>query len=660
MTVLHPFARLLCWLALVFALAGALPALAAPVGAGQSSVQLPHGDGFVQPFARTRYFVDQTGTMAVEEVIASRNAFRPIRSRWIDFGAREGRVWLLVRVRNDHDNAGRWMIDLQRQWVDALDVYRIGDDDAVRPLMKLTAQTPLSDRPVKSRYIAAQLDMEAGENAEILVGYASRRGSWLPLTFATPERFRLAHLGEERINWTLNGALAILIAIALALGRIAGWRLAIAYCAYALAGGLLVANNEGYLFEFLWPGLPSLYDRANLVLLCALIGAGLWFSRVFAGLAEHYPRADRALTGFLAVVGLLLVLAAFLPDLTAVRLAIYAVIPLGAAGYLTIAALAVKARILGAVPFVIGAVALSLTLIFTAAVMLFPGRFALTVALDYIHATVLIEGLAFLIALVLRILRIREALNRALAAELESTQEKLRLSSDLAESQRRYNETRRLAEARRARLASASHDLQQPLISLRRSLAEIGAQDSDEREKAAAALDYLERLTNEGLAESRPPDLSGEAPDEGKENFPIAIIVANCRAMFAREAEENGMDLRALPIDDVIRADPVIVMRIASNLVSNALKHSDGSEIVIAAHGGGETVTLEVRDNGRGLTEQELADLQQAYRKGADSDGQGLGLHLVHTLCAEQGIALDVESEPGGGTAFRLHIARGD
>lgn len=648
-------ARLRTLLALCIVLLSSIsPAFAAP-----QAVQLPHSDGFVQPFGETRYLLDPGGEMGLDQVLQHRDRFRQVPGRWIDFGRRQGHIWLMTPVTNSADRAGRWMLDLQRQWIDSLQVWKIDPDGGRTSLLRLTANSPLSARPVRSRYITVPLDMEAHETADIVIEYSSRSGSWLPLTFATEEAYRNAHLREERTNWTLNGALAALIGIALALGGVAGWRLALSYCAYALTGGLLVANNEGYLFRFVWPGQPELYDRVNLVLLLALTAAGLYFSRIFTEFAARRSGLDRYLRGLLGLLLAAIPLAAFLPASDIARISVYATVPLGALVYFGIAGDAVRARVLGALPFAIGACALASTIVFAALVLAFPGRYAVTVALDYIHATILIEGLAFLVAIVLRILRIRDELNRATLAELTSTRERLRVTEQLAESQRRYEETRRLAEARRARLASASHDLQQPLVSLRRSLADIGDPGSQERERARAALDYLERLTNEGMAESHPQDPAGEAPDDGKESFPVSIIVANCQAMFAREAEANGMALHTSASEATVLADPVVLMRIASNLVSNALKHSQAAHVTIAAECKDEEVILRISDDGHGFSPGELAEMSGAYSKGEDSEGHGLGLHLVRTLCEEQGIGLEIRSEPGAGTSYRLNIARG-
>ena len=644
---------------LMIALAFSAMACAVPVSGKPQTTPLPQGDGFIQPFGQTRYLIDPQGRMDLAQVLNASDRFKPIERRWIDFGNRGGRIWFTTRIANTGERDGMWMLDLQRQWADSLDVWKVGTDGTRTRLLTLTGQSTLADRPVRNRYIAVPLDMAAGEIADVVIGHSGSTGSWLPLTFATQEAYRNAHQREERTNWAINGALAALIAMALALGRIATWRLVLSYCVYALTGGLLVANAEGYLFEFVWPDRPGWYQSANLALVLALIAAGLACSRNFTRLGERRPGMDRWLRGFMALVVAAIPLAVFTPHATLTHVAVYCAVAIGAAVYLAIAAEAVRARILGALPFAIGAVVLASTLGFAGLVLAFPGQYAVSVVLDYVHATLLIEGIAFLIAIVLRIISIRDERNRAVAAELEASQEKLRLSEQLAESQRRYDETRRLADARRARIASTSHDLQQPLVSLRRSITAIGEPGSEERARAQAALDYLEGITDQGLAESAPDAQPEEAPDHGRESFPISIIVANCAAMFAREAEAGGIDLLGERSEAIVHADPVVLMRIASNLVSNAIKHSQGSHISIAARETEERVVLEVSDDGRGFTPEELADFSRAYAKGTDSSGHGLGLHLVKTACDEHGFGLEIDSRPGSGATFRVAIAKG-
>ncbi|WP_114521848.1 sensor histidine kinase [Altererythrobacter sp. ZODW24] len=616
------------------------------------AVPLPVGNNHLQPFEATQYFIDEEAKLSAGDVLERRGNFRPVGTRWIDFGEQKGRIWLIVRATNGTGQDGEWMLDIQRQWVDDLVVLKISADGTRQTLLRSDNTTPFAKRPVASPYLVAPLPMQAGETSDILIGMKSATGSWMPVTFATAERMRTAHMHEAQINWLLMGAIMALVLVALALGQLVGWRLSLSFAAYAVSGSLLVANNEGYLFQYWWPNSPALYDPLNLALLLTMVATGLQFARTFVGLDEHHPRANGWLRSALIGTVLMIPVTLVLPQVTVVRWAVYAVVPLAAAAYLAIAWTAHRNNVLGGIPFMLGALAVAATLSFTAAVFAFPGTMPLTVALDYAHFTLLIEALAFLIAILMRMLQMQRALNVSL-------REKYALASALNESNAKFDTARRKAEGYRSALASTSHDLQQPLMSLRRGVKQLAVSDPVQGDRFNTALEYLEELTSTGLENTASDNpLAGEKPDEGVESFPISIIAENCRTMFTAAASAKGIELRLHSSEANVLADPVALMRAVCNLVSNAINHSGGSKVLLALRPRSDHVLLQVFDDGSGMTPDQITELGAAYAKGADSEGTGLGLALVHGFARTTGHSLQVSSVPGQGTTFTLKLAK--
>ncbi|MGB3472446.1 MAG: sensor histidine kinase [Erythrobacter sp.] len=624
-----------------------------------AAAQLPTGNNHLQPFDSLRYLILDSTTLDPGAVIARRGEFLPLESPWVDFGDQDGAVWLLVSVQNASDRPGEWMIDLQRPFVDELLVQKLAAGVPPQTLLSANRTTHFDERQVVSQYLVAPLWMEAGEQAEILVGLRSSTGSWMPLTFATPERMRTAHMQEARFNWLINGAMIVLVIVAIAMGRLVGWPLVSAFAAYVGLSALFVANNEGYLHRFVWPGNMGAYEPANLLLLVGMMIAVLQFARLFAGLGESHPRTNRAVRALQFVLCGLAVLSAFFWQYDAMRWAIFLHVPLVALAYFWTAILAWKGKVLGALPFLAGSAAIVFTVASMSAVLLAPGLFPMTVALDYFHATLLFESLAFLIAILVRMLAMQRDLNRSLRAEVEATREKLELAEALQESRDRYDEARSHAEGLKARLASTSHDLQQPLLSLRRGLEDVASRDPAAASNLRAALTYLEGVTQSGLAGSAPDNvLAGEKPDEGDETFPASLVIANCAAMFGAEAQAAGVELRTRASEALIRTEPIELMRAASNLVSNALKHAQATKLLIAAQPRRDHVLLRVIDDGIGMDEAELAALSTKYGKSDISEGHGLGLHLVHQFAERADHEFSLRSIKHKGTCMTLRIPR--
>lgn len=617
---------------------------------------LPSGNNHVQPFDTMEYLIVEGDEFDPDAVMERRAEFRPVESAWIDFGEVDGSVWLIARISNASDQSGQWLIDIQRPFVDELIVQKRAGNGTSETLLSVNRDTRFDERAVVSQYLVAPLRMESGEAADILVGLKSATGSWMPLTFVTEERMRTAHMQEARTNWMINGAMLALVIVALAMGRLVGWPLTASFAVYVALGALFVANNEGYLHRFIWPNSMGVYEPANLILLTGMMMAVLQFARLFAGLRTNYPKVNRAimaLQGILVAAG---VNSMFFWQFEVMRWAIFMLVPLAALGYFSSTILAWRARVLGAAPFITGSLAVMLTVLVMALVLFSPGRFPLTVALDYFHFALLLEGLAFLVAMLVRMLAIQSDLNRSLQTEVIAAREKLALTEALQESRNRYDQARAQAENMRTRLASTTHDLQQPLISLRQGLTAIADRDPGRADEIDAALNYLQSLTESGLDTSDAQ--SGERPDIGVEAFQVSLVLESCASMFRAEAQSKAIHLRVRSSDLQVTTEPIELMRSVSNLVSNALKHSGASKILVAAQSRGDRVRLSVIDNGRGMADGEVTSLAAAGMKGIDSEGHGLGLALVSEFANRHHHNLTIRSHMGQGTCISLSVPK--
>ncbi len=648
------------WLALVLLALFIAPGIATAQDQARA-IELPQGNAHVQAFDQMKVRIAPQGTLNLDEALNSGNAFHPVTTRWIDFGPQDGGVWLRMSVTNTSPRPGEWMIDIQRPFVDELLVAKLRPGEPPEILLQAHNHTAMSERPVASQYWVAPLWMEAGETAEIMVGLRSSGGSWMPLTFATAERMRTAHMQESRFNWLVNGAIAAMIAAALAMGRLVGWRLSLSFAAYAGAGALFVANNEGYLHQFAWPDQPQWFAPLNAFLLPAMAAAGLEFARRFVDLPKLNGQHNRRLVGIEIALIVLALVAAFAWHSPILQTLLYVAVGLAALVYLALGLTAWRAKVLGGVPFLIGTGLLGLTLIFMAAVLAMPGRLPLTVALDYFHGTLLLESFAFFIAIVVRMLAMQQRLNQSLTAEVAATQAKLELEEALRHSREKYDAAKSKAEHMRNRLASTSHDLQQPLLALRGRLRQLQGSDSPQDKDVTAALDYLETVTERGLQDTSPDNpLAGEKPDEGAETFRISIALDNCAAMFRNEAQGAGVQLSVEHGDELVTTDPVDLMRALSNLISNALKHGQASSVSVSTQGAGEQLAITITDNGVGMSPKALDQTMQPYAKGSDSAGHGLGLALVREFASRKGHGFDGVSAEGEGTTFTLRVPAGN
>ena len=134
-------------------------------------------------------------------------------------------------------------------------------------------------------------------------------------------------------------------------------------------------------------------------------------------------------------------------------------------------------------------------------------------------------------------------------------------------------------------------------------------------------------------------------------------------AELGPQAEQAGTRfLNDLPAQALhLRADARRLQQCVHNLVSNAIKDGrpDGC-IAVAVRAQGAEVLIEVRDDGSGLSDEQLAHLFEPYnrlgREGGSSPGTGLGLLLTRELALAMGGQLEVESVVGAGSCFTLRF----
>lgn len=111
-----------------------------------------------------------------------------------------------------------------------------------------------------------------------------------------------------------------------------------------------------------------------------------------------------------------------------------------------------------------------------------------------------------------------------------------------------------------------------------------------------------------------------------------------------------------------IRADPILLRRALSNVLSNALRYTPPGgqvEMISSVSSGG--VDILVRDNGLGIGAEHLPRLfDRFYRvdktRSERSEGAGLGLSIVRSIMTLHGGIVTIQSRPGTGTEVRLHF----
>ena len=215
-------------------------------------------------------------------------------------------------------------------------------------------------------------------------------------------------------------------------------------------------------------------------------------------------------------------------------------------------------------------------------------------------------------------------------------------------------------------LASASHDLAQPLHSMKLFLLALESESDREKqqvliENARKSSDAMSDLFTALLDVSK---LDANQVTVEPESKLLTDVLAPLIPEFKELAESRGLTFINNVVEVSVYADPTIVQRICRNLLHNALAYTSGGTVTLGAEVSGSTVTITVNDTGIGIpdSEQKLIfnTFYQVHNTERDKKkGLGLGLSIVARLAALSDFQLRLRSKVGQGTTVEIDIPKG-
>ena len=266
------------------------------------------------------------------------------------------------------------------------------------------------------------------------------------------------------------------------------------------------------------------------------------------------------------------------------------------------------------------------------------------------------------------LLREEDGEPRELVAVIEDISERQRMQEAMSSARA----AERASKAKTEFLSRMSHELRTPLNAML-GFAQLLRVDprhplhDDQRTKVA----HIERAGAHLLAMLTDVlDLSRiEAGSLPMSIEPLAVndVIEAALAMTSTQATDAGVQLLATPPENGlhVRADQLRLRQVLVNLLSNAIKYNRRSgQVLVEALGLDDEVVISVNDTGRGMDAQQLAHLFEPFnRLGAERtpvEGTGIGLVIVKRLVELMQGRIEVSSQPGEGTRFRVWLPRAE
>jgi len=218
-------------------------------------------------------------------------------------------------------------------------------------------------------------------------------------------------------------------------------------------------------------------------------------------------------------------------------------------------------------------------------------------------------------------------------------------------------------------IATVSHELRTPVTPIkgyadllrRRGHAMTEEKRNECLDVISDRASHLTRLVEDLLLASRisATESSGRGKVDMAQDDLTALVRRAC-GDFGDQTSRLTLDLPATPV--LVACDPVRVIQVLTNLVSNALKYSaPTSPVLVSLRTDGDAAVVEVQDCGRGIPADQVDKVFDKFHRVEDpmlmtTGGTGLGLYIARELAVAMGGTLTCRSTLGVGSEFTLTL----
>ena len=244
-------------------------------------------------------------------------------------------------------------------------------------------------------------------------------------------------------------------------------------------------------------------------------------------------------------------------------------------------------------------------------------------------------------------------------AAIRDTTERRMINEELVTARK---EADRANRAKSRFLATASHDLRQPMQTIRllnasmtKIVPEAGVRELLQQQ--SQAIESMTRLLNALLDISR---LESGSIEPVNADVRIAEIFEELRTEFCSLAQSRDIDLQIEPSSIAIATDRTLFAQLLQNLLGNALKYTDRGWVRVRCSEESDGVAVHVEDSGIGIPAEKLERIFEEYYQvdthGTKRMGVGLGLAIVKEVARLLGFSVRIQSSVGAGTKVSLWI----
>lgn len=610
------------------------------------------------------YLRDESNALTFDEVRANTTDWSVFETAVPNFGFSKDSHWLRLQITHAGTLPQTVLLEVAYPSLNTLDIHELLLDGSVIS-HHLGNLVPFQAREYENRNYVVELHLAAGETREIYLRAHTAGAVQLPITVWNPRAFAVQ---EQR--FVMGQGIYFGVVLALALYNLFLFFAVrdlsyVYYILSVLSFGLFQMSLQGLAFQYLWPELPVL-NKYAIPFWAAIFGFSASFFAVhFLQLREHYPGYSRPLifTGRF-MVGLLLLLPAVeyhhalrIVTATAIFVSIFTIFMsfrlwLGGNRQARLFLIAWVSLLLGLAVFGLSKFGL------------LPHNVLTEYGVQVGHA---MDVILLSMALADRINNLRsekiDALNRANASEraaglaMQEANQTLQQALALSEQERRNKDEFMMA---------VSHELRTPLHTIHNALMQMRnvTREDDRRaleefiqggaERLSTQVENFVMLVESGFTSIQPQN---------------RLFFIDTLIQRAAEAAENL--LRNKPVELLIEksgkphvaylGDEYLLFRFLLPVLTNACKYTTKGAVICHVELSDNAIDITVSDTGPGISVEHQRTIFERFTQVSTGfrrthEGLGIGLAVCQRIGKLLGATLNLESTPGFGSRFHLHV----
>ncbi len=564
-----------------------------------------------------------------------------------NFGHVKYPVWFRVSLRSGFDRPTDWRWVVDHPLLSSIDLLVLDGSERPPALQQAGLVAHAEGAAPLQRVAALPLSLPAHASLQVVMRVASTGILRVPVSLHA----EAAWADHDRwLHMVLGGYFGLIVGL-VAYNGVLWARLRDAsyghYVGFGLGMVVYQLGGTGLGTVYVWPQW-AVHSALIVVLAASWFAAfGLLFTDQFLRLRDVAPRLSLALRGsaLLWVPATLLLFEVSAGDF--IRWVLLPLAMWGVSLVVVAGVVGVHQKVPAALIFLIGWSAMAAAAVVRAVLV---QGWVSTGSLLY-HALLIATALEMVLLSFALADRIRLERRARSAAELSGARE--RTARELAQQ---------ALQERSRFMAAVTHDLQQPLYALRMVWHTLQRQrgtapEAETLAQLSSAVHATNDLTTSMLMavqmhrDELTPDLHA---------FSVQPMLERIEAMFSARAQERRLRWVVTPCLSSVHTDPVLLERMVSNLVSNALRYTPRGGVLLSCRERAGQLLIQVWDTGPGIEPDEQAALLEPFRRGRTAEqrdhGMGLGLSIVSHCARLLGIRLGLRTVPGRGSCFSLWV----